>query len=100
MLRVKVAETDLLASIIKLQVPELVQAPLHPAKVEPVAGVAVRVTPEPKRKFELQVEPQLSPEGELETIPEPVPVFVTVILDESITKVALTVLFASSVKVH
>jgi len=49
--------------------------PLHPAKLLPEAGVALRVTvvKEPE-----QVEPQLMPDGLLMTVPLPVPVVVTV----------------------
>jgi hypothetical protein len=41
---VKIAVTSRAWVIVTLQVPVPVQAPLQPAKVEPVAGVAVRVT--------------------------------------------------------
>ena len=54
--------------------PEVQPEPLQPAKVEPEAGVAVRVTTVPLLKFEEQVEPQLMPAGELVTVPLPVPV--------------------------
>ena len=40
----KVAVTDLALSIATLQRPPPVQAPLHPAKVAPVDGVATRLT--------------------------------------------------------
>ena len=48
-LRVKIAEAVLFASIVKLHVPVPLHAPAHPVKVEPVAGVAVRVTADPVR---------------------------------------------------
>jgi hypothetical protein len=54
------------------QVATPVQAPLHPEKVLPGAGVAVRVTELPLEKLALQVEPQLMPAGLLVTAPEPV----------------------------
>ena len=41
---VKVAVTLLAALILTTQLPVPVQAPLQPVKVEPVVGVAVRVT--------------------------------------------------------
>ena len=53
-------------------------APLHPVKVYPVCGAAVRVTVVPLVKFAEQVEPQLIPEGELVTVPVPEPAGVTV----------------------
>jgi hypothetical protein len=48
-------------------------APDHPVKVDPDAGVAVRVTLVPELNFAVQVDPQLIPEGLLLTIPVPVP---------------------------
>ena len=47
--------------------------PDHPAKVEPEAGVAVKVTAAPLLKVVEQVLPQLMPAGELVTVPLPVP---------------------------
>ena len=55
-----------------------VQAPLQPAKVEPVAALAVRVTLVFPRYSSLQLLPQLMPAGLLVTVPEPVPVVLTV----------------------
>ena len=57
---------------------------LHPdqlTKVEPEAGVAVRVTEVLAGKFEeavVQLTPQLMPEGVLTTVPVPVPALETV----------------------
>lgn len=50
----------------------------QPAKVEPAAGVAVKVTVVPLVKPATQVAPQLMPAGVLMTVPEPVPALVTV----------------------
>ena len=53
-------------------------SPLHPAKVEPASGVAVRVTAVPAVKLAPQVAPQSIPAGVLVTVPMPVPALVTV----------------------
>ncbi len=53
--------------------PVLQPVPLQPAKVEPEAAVAVRVTAVPLLKLTEQVLPQLMPAGELVTVPLPVP---------------------------
>ena len=47
--------------------------PLHPVNVEPVAGVAVKVTLLPLGKVVEHAAPQLMPAGELVTVPLPVP---------------------------
>jgi hypothetical protein len=75
---VKVAPTLLAAFIITLQAPVPLHAPLQPANVEPLAGVAMRDTELPCAKLALQVAPQLMPAGELATDPEPVPASETV----------------------
>ena len=75
---VKVAPTDLAASMVTLQAPIPVQAPLQPAKVEPESAVAVEFTTAPLSKFAEHVGPQEIPAGELATVPVPVPPFVTV----------------------
>jgi hypothetical protein len=67
----KVAVTDWAALIVTVQLPVPVQAPLHPAKVEPVAGVSVRVTLAPLAKLALQVPGQVMPGGVLKTVPLP-----------------------------
>ena len=46
-LRLKVAVTDLAASMVTAQAPDPVQAPLHPVKDESVVGVGVRVATSP-----------------------------------------------------
>ncbi len=53
-----------------MQAPVPLQAPLHPAKVYPLVGVAVRVTAVPEVKAALQdVEQLLMPAGVDETVP-------------------------------
>jgi hypothetical protein len=69
----KTAPTLAAAFIVTLQEPVPLHAPLQPAKVEPVAGVAARVTTLPCAKLALQVAPQLKPAGALVTVPLPVP---------------------------
>src|SRR5437016_7926614 len=77
--RLNVAVTDCAAVIFTLQVPVPAQAaPLHPANVEPVAGVAVKVTVVPLVKLALHVlVGQLIPDGLLVIEPEPLPAEVT-----------------------
>src|SRR5580704_4005986 len=73
LLELKVAVTALAAVMVTLQVPIPEQAPLQPAKVDPVAAVAVRVTTVPLLKLALQVLGQVMPAGLLLTEPAPVP---------------------------
>ena len=55
-----------------------VQAPLHPAKYDPLAAVTVNFTFVPEANGALHVGWQLIPPGVLVTVPEPVPARVTV----------------------
>ena len=76
---VNVAVTVVAAESVTVQAP----VPEHPPplqllKVEPAAGVAVRVTAVPLVKLAEQVAPQLIPAGALVTVPLPVPAGVTV----------------------
>lgn len=95
----KVAVTDLLAVRFNTQLAVPVHAPLHPVKVEPTSGVAVRVTVVPWGKVAEHVAPQSMPAGLLVTVPEPVPVLPTVTV-RTISKVAVTVVSALIAKVH
>lgn len=72
-----VAVTALAALMVTEQVPVPVQAPLHPAKVDPADAAAVRVTTVPLVKLALQVLGQVMPAGLLLTDPAPVPASVT-----------------------
>ena len=74
---VKVAVTDLMLSIVTIQLPVPVHAPLQPVKVELTPAVAVRTTVEPKAKFAVHVGAQAIPAGALATVPVPVPAIVT-----------------------
>ena len=73
-----VAVTALAALIGTEQAPVPVQAPLQPAKVEPVAGVGVRATVAVEANEAVHVAPQLMPDGDEVTVPVPVPALVTV----------------------
>src|SRR5688572_4896869 len=92
----KVAVTARAALIITTQEPVPVHAPLHPAKVEPALGAAVRLTTVPKSKPAPQVGPQLIPAGTDVTVPEPAPERVTVSGRVWIENAAVT-LFAPSI---
>ena len=70
--------TEALAVKLTVQVAVPVHAPDHPAKEDPVPGVAVSVTDVELEKLALHVVPQLMPAGELETVPVPVPLVTTV----------------------
>ena len=69
-------------------------APLQPEKAEPAAAPAERVTLLPAGKVAEQVEPQLSPAGELVTVPVPAPALLIVSATDCKAKVAETVVVA------
>ncbi len=75
---VNVAVTAAAAVTVTTQAPVPVHAPLHPAKVDPVAATCVNVTAVPLAKLAAHAVPQLIPVGALVTVPVPVPAFVTV----------------------
>ncbi len=97
---VNAALTVFAASMVTWQVPVPEQAPVQPVNVELVSGFAVNVTRVLTAKSKEQVAPQLMPAGLLETVPEPVPLFVTVKVKALIAKVAWTDLAASMVTWH
>src|SRR5439155_3628020 len=71
---VNVAVTVVAAEMVTVQVLAPAQPPpVQPAKEEPAADAAVRVTAVPLVKLAEQVAPQLMPTGELVTVPLPVP---------------------------
>ena len=73
------AVTVVFAFSTTVQDPVPAQAPPpHPAKTEPLAGVAVSATLVPELNWAAHVAPQLIPDGELETVPVPVPPGVSV----------------------
>jgi hypothetical protein len=74
-----VAVTFFAASIVTTQVSDaFVQAPVQPANVDPLAGVAVSVTDVPLLNEVVHAAPQSIPAGALVTVPLPVPTLVTV----------------------
>lgn len=73
----KVAVTVLAAFMATVHAPVPVHAPPHPAKTDPAAGVAVRVTELLAAKLAEHVPPQSMPVGEDVTVPLPVPSLVT-----------------------
>jgi hypothetical protein len=73
-----VAVTEVLADNVITHDPVPLQAPDHPANVDPAAGVAVRVTCVPDEKLAVQVDPQLIPPGLLLTVPVPLPAALTI----------------------
>jgi hypothetical protein len=62
--------------IVSVQLPVPEQAPLQPVKVEPAAGVAMRVRTVFARRSEKQALPQSNPSGEEVTRPVPLPALV------------------------
>ena len=75
---VNVAATVRAVVMLTVQVPVPVQAPVHPAKVEPVPAEAARVTLVPLEKFALHEVPHAIPPGVEVTVPLPVPFLVSV----------------------
>ncbi len=75
--------------IVRVQVPVPEHPPLQPENVEPLLGTAARVTDVPVLNPNEQVTPQLIPAGVLVTVPEPVPLGVTVKVTPN-AKVAVT----------
>jgi len=64
--------------IVTVQALRPLQAPLHPAKYDPVAALTVNFTFVPEANEALHVGLQLIPAGLLVTVPERVPAKVTV----------------------
>jgi len=70
------------------------QLPVQPAKVDPIAGVAVSVTAASLTALAVQMLPQSMPAGDEVTVPEPVPDFVMpseTVVGTVVLKVALQV---------
>jgi hypothetical protein len=60
-------------SLLIVTEPVVQPVPLQPAKVDPAAALAVKMTTVPLLKVPEQVLPQFMPIGELVTVPVPVP---------------------------
>ena len=89
----KVAVTDCAALIVTVQMPVPVHAPLQPPKVEPAAGVAVRVIGVPLSYTAEQfaaVSGQSKRPALEDTLPRPVPALATVRMNVCGLKVAVT----------
>ena len=79
--------TEQVELVLPLQPP-----PLHPAKLNELVALAVRVTWVPLAKLALQLEGQLIPPGLLVIVPVPLPEVVTVSSEDApLTKAAVTV---------
>ena len=99
----KLAVMLLAAFIVTTHDPVPVQVPPQPVKLEPLAGVALKVTLEALLKVAVQVVPQLMPAGLLEMVPVPVPFFVRLsanVEDTAVLKVAVTDFAAFTVTVQ
>lgn len=95
------ADTDVAADTAIVHGPTPEQPPpVHPPKTELAAGVAVNVTVEPLVNWAVQVVPQLMPAGAEATVPEPVPVRLTVTGEVFGANCAVTVVSAVIDTVH
>lgn len=74
----KLAVTEVAAEMVTVQDPVPLHAPPQPANTESELGVAVSVTLVLSEKDAVQLLPQLMPEGELVTVPAPLPELLTV----------------------
>lgn len=97
-----VAVTISAAVIVTTQAAVPVQAPLHPANVDPSDAVCVSVICVPLAKLAEQVFGQIIPDGALVTVPVPFPASATVSAKfvAVLVKVAVTVRAAVSVNVQ
>lgn len=71
--RLNVAVTPLATSIVTLQAADPEHAPLQPAKTDPLAGMALRLTDNPTEKLPAHELPQSMPAGDDVTVPLPEP---------------------------
>src|SRR5437588_9793627 len=85
--------------MVRLQGPVPLQAPPQPWKLQPLAGVAVRVTGVPALKLALQLAPQSIPAGVLVSLPWP-PATYTASVYVIWVKLAVTLSAASMVRLQ
>ena len=96
-----VAVTEAAAFIVTVQEPVPLQPPpLQPVKVDPAAGVAVKLTALPLANEAEQVAPHEMPAGVLEMVPAPAPALLTVSEKLGRVKVAVTAWAALMVTVQ
>ena len=99
-----VAVTDCALVTSTVHVPVAGQPPPdHPVKVELASAAAVNITDVPELNEAVQIEPQLTPDGELLTLPVPVPAFVTVtgnVAATEVVKVTVTAVAAATATVQ
>jgi hypothetical protein len=76
--RAKLAVTAAGEFPVTVHIPAPVQPAVQPAKVEPVAGTALKTSTEPAAKVAEQVAPQAMPAGSEVMVPSPSPDLLTV----------------------
>src|SRR5882762_4286523 len=86
--------------MVTVQPAEPEQSPDQPANTEPAVGAAVSVTGVLDAKLAAQVAPQLMPTGALVTVPVPPPWTITVSVNITGSKVAMTVVAETGVTIH
>src|SRR5260221_6385082 len=82
-LRVRFAVTDFAASMVTLQPPVPLQAPVQPPKAEFASGAALSATTVSPVIDAAQVAPHAMPPGVPVTVPPPVPVLLTVSVNDA-----------------
>jgi len=85
-----VTEAAAVTVTVQVLVVPLQPAPVHPVKVEPAAGAAVRVTTVRVVNDAEHVAPHVMPAGALVTVPVPFPDLLTVSAKDGSAKVAVT----------
>lgn len=95
--KTKFAVTDLFPSMVTEHAAVPVQEPLQPPNKEPASGFSPRFTTVPLKRVAEQTVPQLIARSDVMTVPEPLPVLVTVSVKTGTTVfVCVAVLFAGT----